>query len=320
MKNRNTLVAGIVILVTFGTLISWIPGSVRASPNTEVNLTLMPESSEFEWPPDRDEMMTLEGEINFTISGSEEVSVYLTAQSEVGRTHIEPSNFVFLGENGSKITSSFNVTTKVPYDFPIEDVFRVTVSGYFVQGELSYPISPVTQEIRIRPYYKIDVDPSPPQEIAPGEFVYFNLIITNKGNVEDTFEFTFQNLEDLCSDQWTIATITPKTFGIKQTQTIAVSAQAPQSWTLYRNKVQPFRLRILSQQSLEEGGNVRYDVTLFVRQRGQYIPGFSPAFALFGLLFVSLAFRKKRCSGGKIPKFRSTHPKDLYGKLSMKMR
>lgn len=311
---------GIMNLMIFSTLISWIPGTIRASPNTEVNLTLTPNSTELELPYEWDEKVTLQGKINCTISGTEEVKVYLTGQSVVGTVHIAPPSFVFSGENGSKITRSYYVTSTVPYNFPVEEKYRVTVSGYFIQNNLSYPISPVTQQIDVRPYYKIGVEPPPPQEIAPGEFVYFNLIITNNGNSEDTYEFVLGNCEKLCDDGWVIATITPKAFGINQTQTITVSAQAPQTWTIWKNEVQSIMMRILSLQSAEEGGNVRYDVTLFVRQRGQYIPGFSPTFALFGLLFVSLAFRKKRCSGGKIPKFHSGHPKDLYGKLSMNMR
>jgi hypothetical protein len=320
MKIGYELAVGIVILMAFSNLIWGIPGSVRASPNTAVNLTLLPQSSELERPYDWDEMETLEGKIKYTISEAEEINVSLIGQSSIGTMQITPSNFVISGENGINITRSFNITTKVPHDYPSEEKYPVTVSGYFTQNNLSYSISPVSQKIRIRPYYKMNVEPPPPQEIAPGEFVYFDLIITNMGNVKDTYEFVIQNCGELCGDQWTIATLTPKTFAVGQTQIITFSAQAPQTWTLYRNKVQPFKLRILSQNSMEEGGNVRYDVILFVRQRGQYIPGFSPTFALFGLLFVSIVCRKMRCSGGKTPKFHSGHPKDLYGKLSMNMR
>jgi hypothetical protein len=317
MKKRDGLATGIVVLMGFFALIS---GSAQGSPNTEINLSLVPNSSEIEFPYKWDEKVTLEGKINCTISGTEPVKVYLTGKSEIGTTNIAPSDFIFSGDNGSKISRSYYVTSTVPHDFPPEEKYQVTVSGYFIQNNLSYLISAVTQEIKVKPYFKIDVEPPPPREIAPGEFVYFNLIITNKGNVEDTYEFVIQNCEELCDDQWTITTLTPKTFEANQTQTITFSAKAPQTWTLYKNKVQSFRLRILSQESAEEGGNVRYNVSLFVRQRGQYIPGFSPTFTLFGLLFVTLAFRKKRCSGGKIPKFHSGHPKDLYGKLSMNMR
>jgi hypothetical protein len=317
MKMRNGLAVGIVVLMGFSTLIS---GSVRASPNTEVNLTIIPQSSDFERPYDWDEMETLEGKIKYTISETEEINVYLKGQSSIGTMQIIPSNFVISGENGINITRSFNITTKIPHDFPPGEDYQVTVSGHFIHDNLSYPISPASQEIKIRPYYKIEVEAPPPQEIGAGEFVYFSIKITNVGNTEDTYEFVFQNLGDLCDDQWTVATITPKTFQEDDVKTITVSAQAPQTWTLYRNKVQPFKLRILSQNSAEEGGNLRYDVTLFVRQRGQYIPGFSPTFALFGLLFVSFACRRKGSSGGNIPKFHSDYPKDLYGKLSMNMR
>jgi hypothetical protein len=170
----------------------------------------------------------------------------------------------------------------------------VTISGNFVQGGLVQNINPVNQIIEIQPYYKLEVDTPPPQEIGAGEFVYFSIKITNVGNTEDTFEFIFDNLKDLQGKQWTVATITPKTYQEKETKTLTVSAQAPQTWSLWTNEVQPFNLRILSQQSLAEGGDVKYFVPLYVRQKGIYIPGFSPMFALMGIGMVAIVMGKRR--------------------------
>jgi hypothetical protein len=142
------------------------------------------------------------------------------------------------------------------------------------------------------------VDTPPPTEIGPGEFVYFPIKMTNVANTEDTFRFEFLNLEDLTDDAWVVATITDKTLQEKETKTITVSAQAPQTWTIWRNDVTPLMLRVTSIQSEETAFIVRYDVPLFVRQKGIYIPGFSPVFALLGIGLVALVMGKRKMSLG----------------------
>lgn len=312
-----------IVLVTLTMLLPSLflaVGRVEASTTSKVTLTLQDSSPRADVSPHSTGMVTIAGQIKCTVNGTVPLKVYLQAQSETGSVDVTQSNRVFNWSSGIEETENFTVTTRVPQRYSSLSTAQVTVYGYFIQRGLQYEIPPVTQIIEIEPYYDIEVDPPPPQEIEVGDFVYFPIKITNVGNAEDTYEFIYMNSEELCDEEWIRPTITPKTFLMGETRTVTVSAQAPQTWTLWRNKITPIELRILSVQSMEEGGSLRYDLTLHVRQRGSYISGFSPVFALTGVVITALVMGRRRLSNRKPPNFQSVESKDLYGKLSMNMR
>ncbi len=301
-------------------MLALVPEHAKASTTSTVALTLQDSPLKADVSPHNTGIVTINGQIKCTVNGTAPMRVFLQAQSNTGGTSVTSPSRIFNGSDGLQYTENFTVTTRVPQGYTSIETPKVTVSGYFIQGGLQYEIPPVSQIIEIEPYYRFDVDTPPPQEIGAGEFVYFTIKITNMGNAEDTYEFILMNCEELCDEQWVIATITPKTFMVGETKTVTVSAQAPQTWTLWKNKVTPIKLRILSQQSADEGGNVRYDLTLLVRQKGSYIPGFDTTFAFLGVVLVALVMGRGRLSNRKPTNFPCGQSKDLYGKLSMNMR
>jgi hypothetical protein len=294
MKLRPVLMIALLTVTLFSAIMMMIPQETEASPITVVTLNLQPEPPQVDVSPGSSGIVTLQGTVYCLKYGPDQVKVNLIGSSDIAGASVIPPNMVFGGAGGSEETRSFAVTTRVPQGTTFTATPTVTVSGNFIQGGLQYNIPPVQQLIEILPYYKLEVDTPPPQEIGAGEFVYFAIKITNVGNTEDTYEFIFDNLEDLQDKEWTVATITPKTYIEDETKTITVSAQAPQTWTIWRNEVQPFNLRIVSQQAAEEGGDVKYFVPLYVRQKGIYIPGFSPMFAIMGIGAVALIMGKRR--------------------------
>lgn len=298
MKRYSIVIIAMITLSMLGMMLSYVPEEAEASPLTIVTLKLQPDPPSVDVSPGSAGIVTMHGEISCTKYGPDPVKCFLQGSSDFGPAPVVPSNFVFSGSSGGEQSDTFSVTTRVPMGTTFTMTPAITVQGYFDQGGLRNNIAPVNQIIQIEPYYKLEVDTPPPTEIGAGEFVYFSIKITNVGNTEDTYEFIFLNLEDLVDKQWTVATITPKTFQEDDVKTITVSAQAPQTWTIWRNEVQPFNLRIVSQQSQEEGGNVRYDVPLYVRQKGIYIPGFSPMFAFMGIGIVALVMGKRRLNNG----------------------
>jgi hypothetical protein len=256
------------------------------------------------------------GKVNISYNGTEAIKVFLVADSDFGAVTVNPSSFKF--QEGNIESDSFELTTRVPQGYPVDDPSGISVSGFVTEGNLSYPLSIAELNVSISPSFSIEAVTPPHQQIGAGEFVNFAVRITNTGNVEDTYEFNFDNLKDLCGMEWTIATITPKSFGVDETKTIVISAQAPQTWTTYRNRVTEFKMELISQGSRDEGGNVKEYISLYVRERGSYIPGFTPSLAIIGIILVSLVSKKQKWMGGK-PK-PPEHPKDLYSELSMSMR
>lgn len=294
MKRLSIMLIALLTLSMFSMMTFVATEEAEASPLTIVTLSMQAEPPKVDVSPGSAGIVTMLGTVKCTKYGPDLVKVFLQGSSDFGPAPVVPSSFVFSGQAGAENTDTFSVTTRVPVGTTFTLTPAITVQGYFDQGGLRSTVNPVNQIIQIEPYYKLEVDTPPPQEIGAGEFVYFAIKITNVGNTEDTYEFIFQNLEKLQEVGWIIATITPKTFQEDDVKTITVSAQAPQTWSLWRNEVTPFNLRILSQQSADEGGNVRYDVPLYVRQKGIYIPGFSPIFLIAGLGAVALAMGKRR--------------------------
>jgi hypothetical protein len=164
------------------------------------------------------------------------------------------------------------------------------------------------------------VEAPPPLEGGPGDFVYFPIKITNKGNTQDTYEFIFDNLADLCNSEWTVATITPKTFLPGQTKIIQVSAQIPHGTIEDWVEIHPFNLRIVSQQAAEEGVDVKYFVPLYARVVRLNIPRFYSISVLIYIILVSVILGTWGWNKGKKHKKPPNHPKDLYSELSMSMR
>jgi hypothetical protein len=304
--------------IAIGSIVIGIPNGVSGASNTNVTLSLQSDPTAADVSFRSSGLLTISGNVSCIVNGSEDVRVYLESGSEFGIATINPSNFYFEGDNHTLNTRTFGITTRVPQGYPSNEPINIFVSGSFIEGNHTYPIPDLIHSLEIQPYYDFEVKAPPPQEIGAGEFVYFAINITNIGNSEDTYEFLFDNLRDLCGEMWTVATITPKSLEPGRIKTFVVSAQAPQTWTIYRNKVQPFNLRILSQKSIQEGVEVKCFISLLVRQRGSYIPGFTPSFAVFGIIFVSLVLGKKKLmvGKGKPPE----HPKDLYSELSMSIR
>lgn len=297
VRRMKRLSIGIIALLTLSMvsmMICSVPEEAEASPLTIVTLSLQPEPPRVDVSPGSAGIVTMIGEVSCTKYGPDLVKVFLTGSSDFGPAPVVPANFVFSGSSGAQSTETYSVTTRVPMGTTFTMTPAITVQGYFDQGGLRNTIAQVSQIIQIEAYYKLEVDNPPPMEIGTGESVFFNLKISNVGNSEDTYEFVLLNLEDLQDNEWIINTITPKTFMEDDIKTVPVSAQAPQTWTLWRNEVVPFNLRIVSQQSMEEGGSVRYEVPLYVRVKGIYIPGFSPMFAIIGIGTIALIMGKRR--------------------------
>ncbi|UCE74558.1 MAG: hypothetical protein JSV56_02335, partial [Methanomassiliicoccales archaeon] len=307
-----------IMLMLLFSLTFWVTEEARASAPSNVTFTFPSEQPQVDVSPGSLGNVTLNGSVNCTIKGTDQVEVYLLARSDIGSASVIPPKRVLSGLVGTNITVDYTVTTRVPLGYKNNP--QVSVFGYFVQNGLYYEIPSASQTIGIKPFYKLEVNTPPPKEIEPGADVFFSIQITNKGNDKDTFEFSLFGDPPPCEKQWAWNTLTPKTLLPDESITIIFSAQAPRTWALWRNEVQPFNIRIRSQQSMEEGGNVRCDISLYVRQKGSYIPGFNPNFVIFGIIFVAIVMGKKGYKHKKGPDRKSEHPKGLYHKLPMSMR
>jgi hypothetical protein len=293
MKKRNGIAVALLIWMVIGSMISGISGRAKASPNTVVKLCVQPEPPKVDVSPESSGIVTLTGTVYCLKYGPDDVKVSLGGSSNFGGVKVIPPTMIIAGTGGAEESRTFAVTTRVPMGTLASGKGSITVSGSFIQGDLQYPISTVSQFIEIEPFYKMEADKPQTQEAREGEFVYIPIKMTNLGNTEDTYEFQFLNLKDLANKQWTVATITPKHFLAGQTQTLIVSAQVPFEDDKEGDYIQPFTLKILSQQSFEEGGSVKYDVRLHVIVRENPFPTYISPFLFGGFVAITMVFAWK---------------------------
>jgi hypothetical protein len=301
MRLKQGIAAVLTTWMALGSVFLGVPEHAEASGVSEVEVSLQSDLPEADVSGGSDGIVNISGQVNCTINGTDEVKVHLWADSDIGAAFVTPSGFVFKGDNGTEKHRNFTVTIKLPMGFSIEERPRFDIRGHYLQNSLQYSLSNISCNISIEPFYSIEVETPAPVEIGAGEFVYFPVKITNCGNTDDIFEVYFSNLEDVCDHEWTVATVTPKDFSVGQTKIVTFSFQAPQTWTLWRNEVQPIHIRVYSQKSAEKGGDVRCDITLHVRQRGVYIPGFSTCLIFLISFLVALILLKKGWDRRKMP-------------------
>ncbi len=322
MKGHSVIWVVLVISTMLVSFIFLVPERARASTPSSVTLKLQDTPPKVDVSPGSVGIVKVDGTATCLKYGPDPVKVFLQGQSDIGAANVIPSRMVFTGTHGSEGTQQFSVITRVPKGLTSKSTPKVTISGYFIHGGLQYEIPPVTQIIEIKPYYRLEADIPPPQEIGADGFVDFKIKVTNIGNAENTCSFILMGMTDLMNQYWTYETVTPYpiTFMEGETRTITVRVQGPQTQTNERNKITPYNLRITSIQSEKTAFLERYDVPLHIYQKGFSIPGFSSLFAFIGIGFVALVMGKNRFSKGEPSNNLFKHPKGLYPKLSMNMR
>ncbi|MDP6154928.1 MAG: choice-of-anchor T family protein [Candidatus Thermoplasmatota archaeon] len=225
------------------------------------------------------------------------IVVKLTAESP-WVTSITPSTLTFEAQNPSPLP--FTVVVKVPNFQSFTTQGNVQVSGTVntIPGALLSNIAPAGGIITIEPYYQLRVSCTEPYiEISPGDPIIFAVTVKNEGNSQDRISLDIPNQEALTDDEWVISLGT-RTMMLeeKKEQVIKFSVTPPQDWTLYRNRVTRIELVVKSDTSIQAQSampETQY-FDFFVRDKGMYIPGFEPMFALLALVIVAAAFKKFR--------------------------
>ena len=208
---------------------------------------------------------------------------------------ITPSTLFF--EPGVNEEKFFEVVVKVPNFWPFTQPGRVEVSGQtrtIPGAPVVRPISGINGIISIEPFYQLTVScESPYIEISPGDPLVFSLKVKNDGNSLDEIKIDVDNMGDMAKEGWVVTLgQTSLTLEEKKEQVVKLSIGSPEDWTLYRNRVTRVEVTVTSLTSLtssSEPETQKYN--LFIRDKGIYIPGFEPMFALLALVIVAAAMR-----------------------------
>ncbi len=226
--------------------------------------------------------------------------IVVRLQADCGwATTISPTTLYFTSaETGSLKT--FEAVVRVPNFTSFQTQGQLTVSGTVqtIPGSpVLYNIQPTDGIITIQPYYMVTVSCDEPYiEINPGDPLVFNLKIKNDGNAQERMKIEIPNLDKLAEEDWVVST-GARTIMLEEGKEdiVKISVTSPQDWTLYRNRVSKVDIKVTAETSTEEGLSPEIqEYSLFIRDKGIYIPGFEPLFAILALVCVVAVFRRKR--------------------------
>ncbi|MDI6917153.1 MAG: hypothetical protein QMC80_05080 [Thermoplasmatales archaeon] len=279
---------GIISLVTISVILLCIPGNASAQywPVVEFKFTDSPQT------------VDVEPGANYTVVFHGTLSTHcdnpLTVDFEIKRSTnaadwtvaLSPSSISLPpGDNDRDVTLSVWVPPET--SSKISGNIEVTARGW-VYGSFGGTEGKDTVQVHVKPYYKLSIASSEAyQEVTP--------------HSKASFKFNIQNVGNTVINDLTVSVETPSgwrpiypTSSIyineKEIQSVIISVETPQEWTLWKDKPERINITVSSTQA---GISENYNV--YVREKGTYIPGFDPIFVIvaFGIALAILGKRVK---------------------------
>ena len=232
--------------------------------------------------------------------GSNVQMIVVTLSADSGwATTITPTVMSF---NAQALTQKiFEVIVKVPNFTSFQTVGSLSITGTVgaKPGAVTYKVPETKGIITIAPYFMVTVSCEEPYiEISPGDPLLFSMKIKNEGNTKDRLNIDITNDDELAKAEW-VVTLGTRTLFIDESKedVVKVAVTSPQDWTLYRNRVTKVDVIVKSITSTSSGSGAApesQEYAFFIRDKGIYIPGFEPLFALMALVIVAAAMKKFR--------------------------
>ncbi len=206
-----------------------------------------------------------------TVSGLDgrTMNISLTAQTDIGWT-AKLSTATVRAEQNLRFPFSADVT--VPQGTAAARYGKIVISAYG-QTQDDNLTATVEAIIEVRPYYRVSLDSGGAyRSIDPGSMAFFTVKLTNSGNAVDSYEVEISNLLELVDKGWTVvlSANTLAAVGPGDHKTIAVSAQAPQDWTLSRSESTLIVINVTSQGARDLKQNVSLEFKLYAQEKGSY--------------------------------------------------
>ncbi len=274
----------------------FVPAPASASQFTNIQCKFTMSSQEVDVSPGQSGIITYNGEVEVNIvpSSPNPAIVQMTASAQGWPTAISPSTMIFTGAGGKQ---TFQVSVAVPNFTPFTSNGQLKLDGLLSQGATIKSCT-TNAIIKIIQYFRLNViSDQPYMEIAPGDIGNFVVTVDNLGNGADEFEILIDNADDLGQQGWISPPTTIKRVELGQPGTVNLQFQSPQQWTPWKNDVQPIKIKVIS--SYSKGSDkveqaIFFDYALFVRQKGFYIDGFDPVFAIIALAGMAAMVQKRR--------------------------
>ncbi|MDI6707841.1 MAG: hypothetical protein QMD21_03420 [Candidatus Thermoplasmatota archaeon] len=147
--------------------------------------------------------------------------------------------------------------------------------------------------VAIKPYYKSAIICSKPySELPPGKEHYFNIQITNLGNGIDVFTVGVTNQNEFEELGWFVDKSSSSVqLPSGATGSVSIKVVPLREWSLWKDNIMKLDLKVVSLISQEE---VYDTLSVFIRQRGTYIPGFESTLAIICLALVAVMLKRSK--------------------------
>jgi len=228
-----------------------------------------------------------------------QVSVNLQVTAGGWGAAITPSSMTFLA--GSSTEQDFAITVRAPPGTSHKVSQNVVVGGSWTGAQgLVGDVDSTQMIVFIEQYFKLILESDNPlTEIAPGDDLTFAMKIWNMGNDEDDFVIEIMNQKSLTDDGWTIPTVPKQTIEEKGVRPFKIQLTSPQDWTIWKNKVSSVNVKVISEKSRlsNPDAEINMEYSLFVRQKGVYLPAYDPLIMVSGIAVAMLIFSRRRVEG-----------------------
>ena len=303
-KFGRIFVWALTICMLFSIILS---GSIFTvgNPLTEVTLDLQDESPKVDVSPGSSGMVTITGSVTCKKWGPDLVKVYLTGNSSHGDASVIPHDMVFDGSAGSVEERTFSVYTRIPKGTSCYETITVTISGYYVQGSMQYEIEPVSIEIIVLQYYRVEVFFNNGQSqnfnttVKSGSRVNLEFLVHNAGNGNDRFEVDFEDREEWENEGFGLPDPIEISLKEKRNKSISWTIKTPAD----KYQLNFIMLQVSSLGSRENGGKIRYLSPIYIRTNEHTITDrigsvlFSPLVILLiiviSLIIIVVWFKKR---------------------------
>jgi len=235
-------------------------------------------------------------DVNMIGPGQSVQMIVVTLEADAGwPATVSPSTLYFEASQMGQ-SKAFSVTVKVPNFTSFAMSGKLTVSGTVrtMPGAPMYSTaSPAMGIITIKPYFMLTVSCEKPYiEVNPADALNFKLRIKNDGNTKDRITMEITNMDDLRG--WVVTLGTRSLFLEENKEdVINIAITTTQDWTLYRNRVTKVDITVKSVTSLDHSSQPETQYyTFFIRDKGIYVPGFEPMFAIMALAIVAIAMKR----------------------------
>jgi uncharacterized membrane protein len=198
-----------------------------------------------------------------------------------------------IGLQAGTKTADVTIVVKVPQKTDADAAGTVKIHG---TTRTATPISYGTHfenqvTVMVNKYYVFSVSsPAPYMEVSPHVQTTIKINVANMGNAIIDLHITVENKKQLISDEW-IVTEPPTIIQIsgEQNITVSIEIETPREWTLWTDTPQEIVINVSSSTA---GLSETYSI--YIRQKGTYIPGFEPAIMLIALGLIAVMIKKRR--------------------------